>query len=69
MVDNAIKHNFTESYARRVIEWLNKEEGEEEVQKLKPNTSMITFSGLIHKRENQSDLMLDWIVLQNIYPV
>ena len=63
------KHNSAKMYAHRFIKEINKEDEKSEGQKRKTKTSMIRVSGLIHKRENQSDPRLAWLMFQKIYLV
>ena len=54
-------------YARRVIQWVNKEEGGKEGQNKISNRGMIKVSGLSHKREKKSDTSIAWLMFQKIY--
>ena len=61
---NLIKHKSARRYTHRVIEKVNKEEGQPEQQKRKTKPVMIKVSGLIQKRENQSDPRLACITFK-----
>ena len=67
IISNVIKHKYTQRYALRVTEWVNKEEVKVEGKKRKTKTGMIKVSGLSHKREKQRDPRIACIMFQNIY--
>ena len=62
---NGIQHKYSQRYARRVIERVNKEEE----QKRKTRTGMIKVLVLSHNREKQIDPRIAWFMFQNIYLV
>ena len=64
---NVIKHKSAQRYTHRVIEQVNKQEGQTERQKRKTKPVMIKVSGLIQKRENQSDPRLACMTFKNIH--
>ena len=71
-IDNVIKHKYAKSYARRVVDQVNKEEGKSEGMKHKTKIGTIKVSGLSHKKSKQSkakqiDPRLSWMMIQNIY--
>ena len=65
--NNSIKTHFALRYYRRVIARVNKEEENLEGQKRNTTTGKIKFSGLSHKRENQSNPRVAWYISHKIY--
>ena len=49
------------------IRWVNKYEPKAEGQKITSRKVMIKVSGLIHKRSNKSNIIIAWLMFQNIY--
>ena len=62
-----IKPKLAYRYACRVIERVNEEEGKSDGQNGASRNVMIKLPGLSHKRENQNDSTIKWLVLQKIY--
>ena len=65
--NKTIKLRSALRYDRILTDLVNKEEENAEGQKRKTTTGTIKVSGLIHKKEKQSDPRLAWEMFHNIY--